>query len=177
MARGYSVWTLFLLCISCSAVDYRTVRNNRYTRTLGTATKEYSGKYKVGKPYKVFGKEYHPEENNSYQETGVASWYGEGFHSRKTANGDTFDMHQMTAAHRTLPMPSIVKVTNIENGRTALLLVNDRGPFVNNRIIDVSRKAAEKLGFLNQGVARVRVEFREKETKKFLKSTNLKSTN
>lgn len=116
------------------------------------------GRYKVGKPYQIKGTWYHPEEDFGYQEEGVASWYGRQFHGRPTANGERYDMDDMTAAHRTLPLPSVVRVTNLDNGRTVKLRVNDRGPFAKGRIIDVSRRAAQKLDFQNQGVTRVRVE-------------------
>ena len=117
------------------------------------------GTYKVGKPYKVAGRTYVPRHDPNYDRTGIASWYGDDFHGRLTSNGEVFDMHRPTAAHPTLPMPSLVRVTNLENGRSAILRVNDRGPFVSNRIIDLSRAAAEKLGFRRQGVARVRVTY------------------
>ncbi len=115
------------------------------------------GTYKVGKPYQVAGIWYYPKVDPTYDETGLASWYGPKFHGRKTANGDTFDMNALTAAHKTLPMPSRVRVTNLENGRSLDLIVNDRGPFVHGRIIDVSRRAAQLLGFRRKGVAKVRV--------------------
>ncbi len=114
--------------------------------------------YKVGKPYKVAGKTYRPEANPRYDRTGLASWYGSKFHGRKTANGDVFNMNALTAAHTTLPMPSHVRVTNLDNGRWLILLVNDRGPFVGDRLIDVSRRAAQLLGFEKKGVTRVRVQ-------------------
>ena len=116
------------------------------------------GYYKVGKPYRIKNTWYYPAENFSYTETGIASWYGPKFHGRKTANGETFDMNTLTAAHRTLPMPSLVRVINLGNGRSLMLRVNDRGPFARNRIIDVSRRASQLLGFQQQGTARVRVE-------------------
>jgi rare lipoprotein A len=97
------------------------------------------GLYKVGKPYQVDGIWYYPKEDPSYDETGIASWYGKQFHGRYTANGEVFDLNGLTAAHHTLPMPSIVQVTNLENGRSLTLRVNDRGPFAGARIIDVSR--------------------------------------
>lgn len=115
------------------------------------------GSYKVGKPYQVAGIWYYPKVQPNYDETGLASWYGSKFHGRRTANGDTYDMNALTAAHKTLPMPTRVRVTNLENGRTLDLIVNDRGPFVHGRIIDVSRRAAQLLGFQRQGVAKVRV--------------------
>lgn len=121
-----------------------------------TGTKPYRP-YMVGKPYTISGKRYYPKENLSYDRVGVASWYGKDFHGRRTANGETYDMNAMTAAHPTLPMPSIVRVKNLKNGRTVLLRVNDRGPFASDRIIDVSRRAARELGFIRAGTARVRV--------------------
>lgn len=115
------------------------------------------GGYKIGKPYQVDGVWYRPKEDFAYDREGVASWYGPGFHAKYTANGEIFDENAMTAAHPTLPMPSIVEVTNLENGRAVKLRVNDRGPFKGDRIIDVSRRAAQMLGFEGQGTARVRV--------------------
>jgi rare lipoprotein A len=121
--------------------------------------------YKVGKPYQVKGVWYYPQVDYDYAEVGVASWYGPGFHGRSTANGEEYDMNELTAAHRTLPMPSIVRVTNLENGRSIKLRVNDRGPFVGERIIDVSRRAAQLLGFYGNGTASVRVEIVADESK------------
>ena len=123
--------------------------------------------YKVGNPYKINGQWYYPAVDYQYDEIGVASWYGPGFHGKTTANGEIFDQNKISAAHRTLPMPSIVKVTNLENG---LILdrvrINDRGPFARNRIIDLSKKAAEELGFIKNGIAKVRVEILEDESRK-----------
>lgn len=113
--------------------------------------------YKVGEPYQISGTWYYPAEDLSYDETGIASWYGQDFHGKYTANGDVFDLNALTAAHRTLPMPSVVQVTNLENGRTLKLRVNDRGPYARGRIIDVSRRAAQLLGFEGSGTAKVRV--------------------
>jgi rare lipoprotein A len=120
---------------------------------------ESVGVYKVGNPYYVNGVLYTPHEDPNYNQTGVASWYGPKFHGRRTANGEVFDMYQMTAAHTTLPMPSQVKVTNLQNGKSIVVRVNDRGPFVDDRIIDMSYKAAQVLGFEEQGTTRVRVEY------------------
>ncbi|MBM3569758.1 MAG: septal ring lytic transglycosylase RlpA family protein, partial [Alphaproteobacteria bacterium] len=116
------------------------------------------GIYKVGNPYQVAGIWYTPKEDPGYDETGIASWYGHPFHGKVTANGETYDMNDMTAAHKTLPMPVMVRVTNLENGRQLVLRVNDRGPFVHGRIIDVSRRGAQLLGFEGKGTARVRVQ-------------------
>ncbi|MEZ5892235.1 MAG: septal ring lytic transglycosylase RlpA family protein [Parvularculaceae bacterium] len=115
--------------------------------------------YKVGKPYQVNGRWYHPKEEPDYNKTGVASWYGTEFHGRLTANGEIFDMGRLTAAHTTLPLPSMVEVTNLENGKSITVRVNDRGPFARERIIDLSREAARQLGFEQQGTARVRVRY------------------
>lgn len=120
--------------------------------------------YKVGKPYKVNGVWYFPKEDYKYDEIGIASWYGPGFHEKTTANGEIFDMDLITAAHKTLPLPSVARVTNLENGRTVLVRINDRGPFVNERIIDLSKKAADLLGMLPRGTAKVRVELMPEES-------------
>lgn len=110
------------------------------------------------RPYKVFGRRYVPMQSaNGYVEQGVASWYGRKFHGNNTANGERYDMYAMTAAHKTLPLPSYVQVRNLENGRTAVVRVNDRGPFHGNRIIDLSYAAASKLGMSSKGTALVEV--------------------
>jgi rare lipoprotein A len=115
--------------------------------------------YKVGKSYQVNGRWYHPEEDPDYTKVGVASWYGSQFHGRMTANGEIFDMNLLSAAHTTLPLPSMVEVTNLENGRSLVVRVNDRGPFARDRIIDMSREAARQLGFEREGTAKVRVRY------------------
>src|SRR5215469_8319569 len=117
------------------------------------------GIYKVGQPYQIEGTWYYPREQPDYDETGVASWYGPTFHGQQTANGETFDANGLSAAHRTLPMPVNVRVTNLENGKSLILRVNDRGPFAKGRIIDVSERAAKLLGFYANGSARVRVTY------------------
>lgn len=116
------------------------------------------GYYKVGKPYQIKGQWYYPEENYSYDETGIASWYGDDFHRQATANGEIYNKGELTAAHRTLPLPSLARVTNLDNGRAIVVRVNDRGPFARGRIIDVSQRAAQLLGFEQQGTAKVRVQ-------------------
>ena len=128
-------------------------------------TSDVNGIYKIGDPYQVNGITYRPQENYNYKEVGIASWYGPDFHKGLTANGETYNMHALSAAHRTLPLPSVVKVTNLENGKTVVVRVNDRGPFVNNRIIDLSKTAADKLGFLDSGTAKVKVEIMADESK------------
>ncbi len=117
------------------------------------------GRYVVGQPYKVAGRWFRPAEDPDYDETGVASWYGPNFHGRQTANGEIFDQFALSAAHPTLPLPSYVRVLNMENGRSVTVRVNDRGPFVSGRLIDLSRRTAEVLGYIDNGTARVRVTY------------------
>ena len=126
---------------------------------MGEPVPKGGGTYRVGKPYMVAGRVYVPEEDPSYRAEGMASWYGDDFHGRLTANGEVFDMASLTAAHPTLPIPSYARVTNLSNGKSLIVRVNDRGPYHGNRLIDVSNKAAELLEFKGNGVARVRVEY------------------
>jgi rare lipoprotein A len=119
----------------------------------------HAGVYKVGNPYQIAGTWYYPQEQTDYDETGVASWYGPTFYGHYTANGEAYNAEALTAAHRTLPMPVNVRVTNLENGRSLIVRVNDRGPFAKGRILDVSEHAAKLLGFYDVGSARVRVTF------------------
>src|SRR5450755_4029432 len=126
---------------------------------LGDPVPKGGGTYRVGKPYTVAGRVYVPEEDVNYREEGMASWYGDDFHGRLTANGEVFDMASLTAAHPTLPMPCYARVTNLSNGKSLVVRVNDRGPYHGNRLIDVSNKAAELLEFKGNGVAKVRVEY------------------
>jgi rare lipoprotein A len=123
------------------------------------------GQYKIGDPYQIDGVWYYPQVDYAYRETGIASWYGPKFDGNLTANGEVFDQYGLTAAHRTLPMPSLVRVTNLENGRSIVVRVNDRGPFKNGRIIDLSTRAAQLLGFQRIGTAKVLVEILEPESR------------
>lgn len=123
---------------------------------------------KVGNPYTVNGTTYIPAPQPEYDEIGMASWYGPGFHGKRTANGEKFNQHDITAAHRTLPMPSLVRVTNLINGRIIIVRINDRGPFSKDRIIDLSQGAAEELGMKGAGLAKVRVQFLPLETQAYL---------
>jgi len=123
------------------------------------------GVYKVGEPYQVNGVWYTPAVDYAYDETGIASWYGADFHGKLTANGETYDMNEVTAAHKTLPMPSLARVTNLENGRSLIVRVNDRGPFVAGRIIDLSRRSAQLLGLEGKGTGRVRVQILADESR------------
>ena len=129
------------------------------------AIKADGGIYKVGNPYTVMVQSYTPREDYGYVETGMASWYGNDFHNQRTATGETEDMRAVTAAHGTLPLPSIVRVTNLENGRSIIARVNDRGPYVKNRIIDLSEKGAELLGYKNKGTTKVKVEVLERKSR------------
>lgn len=142
-----------LMLTACAETEFGAHVAKNVTRDT-----QSQGMYKVGNPYLIMGQEYQPQENFNYVETGIASWYGPGFHAEKTANGEKYDQNELTAAHRTLQMPSLVRVTNLENGRSVVLRVNDRGPFAKGRIIDVSSKAADLLRMKGRGTAKVRVE-------------------
>lgn len=140
------------------------------TEFVATSLKSMQGgkgkpAYKIGDPYGINGVQYTPRVDYGYVESGIASWYGDDFHGKATANGELYDMNALTAAHRTLPLPSIVRVTNLENGRALVVRVNDRGPFSRGRIIDLSRRAAELLGFKAKGTAPVRVEILPRESR------------
>ncbi len=128
-------------------------------------TASAGGYYKVGQPYQIKGEWYYPKEDFSYDETGIASWYGDDFHDKKTANGEIFNKNELTAAHATLPMPSLARVTNLENGRSIVVRVNDRGPVKGKRILDTSHRVAQLLGFERQGTAKVRVQVLADESK------------
>lgn len=163
---------MFVVLASCtsSSRDERVTakpwgNSSKPRRSQSYTITSKGGYYKVGKPYVIFGTTYYPKEDYSYSQKGVASWYGKDFHAKSTANGEKYNMNSLTAAHRTLPLPSIVKVTNLENGRTVILRVNDRGPYAKDRIIDISKRGAEILGFQTKGTAKVKVEVMAKESK------------
>jgi peptidoglycan lytic transglycosylase len=126
---------------------------------IGQPVPKGGGRYHVGQPYEIAGVQYTPHEDPKYDQVGMASWYGELFHGRYTANGEIYDMDRLSAAHPTLPLPVYVQVTNLQNGRSLVVRVNDRGPFKNDRIIDLSRRSAEALGFRHRGTAQVRVRY------------------
>lgn len=152
-----------ILCLSaCAEVELVSHAAKKIPSPIASSKSE--GRFKVGSSYKIAGKYYKPQETYNFEETGVASWYGPNFHGKLTANGETFNMYDMTAAHRTLQMPSIIKVTNLDNGRSAIFRVNDRGPFSKKRVLDVSKKGAEVLGFKNQGTARVKIQVLPQES-------------
>src|SRR6185436_12444351 len=160
---GWACSLLVVLALALFAYSSRTVKHH-----AGAGRPLYpgngplprgGGRYVVGQPYQVDGRWYSPAEQPGYDEIGTASWYGPQFDRRQTANGEWFDMDYLTAAHTTLPLPSYVRVTNLENGRVLVVRLNDRGPFVGDRIIDLSRKAAETLNMKDPGTARVRVQY------------------
>ena len=126
---------------------------------LGQPVPKGGGVHKLGKPYKVAGNWYIPREEPGYRKQGTASWYGEDFHGRYTANGEIYDMETLSAAHPTMPLPSYAEVTNLDNGRKVVVRVNDRGPYAYDRVMDVSKKAAELLGFKRKGTTRVEVAY------------------
>ena len=167
MARNAAIVAACLALANCassgkfaSRVDPKYgVSSSPRVVAFGEPVPKGGGTYRVGKPYTVAGRVYVPEEDASYREEGLASWYGDDFHGRQTANGEVFDMASLTAAHPTLPMPCYARVTNLGNGKSLIVRVNDRGPYHGNRLIDVSNKAAELLEFKGNGVARVRVEY------------------
>ncbi len=152
--RGLALVLALLVLPACAEMEFLI---HSAKRISGDKIPDEPG-YKIGEPYQIQGIWYYPAENYEFDKTGIASWYGVQFHGRRTANGEIYDMNALTAAHRTLPMPSFVRVTNLENGRSLILKVNDRGPFARGRIIDISRRGAQLLGFHGVGTARVRVQ-------------------
>ena len=167
MARGAIAAGACLVLANCASSDEFASRvDPKYGVSssprvvgFGEPVPKGGGTYRIGKPYTVAGRAYVPEEDTAYREEGLASWYGNDFHGRLTANGEVFDMASLTAAHPTLPMPCYARVTNLSNGKSLIVRVNDRGPYHGNRLIDVSNKAAELLEFKGNGIARVRVEY------------------
>ena len=163
--RNYLILTILLLTGCQSAGRYSQHQDSAPTfehhpPDFTDAEPKYE-QYRAwnSRPYEVLGKRYFPmQTGKGYEETGYASWYGQKFHGHLTSNGETYDMFAMTAAHKTLPLPSYVKVTNLANGKTAVVRVNDRGPFHSDRIIDLSYAAAQKLGYQKHGTAKVKLE-------------------
>src|ERR1700723_2326761 len=166
-ARGVAAVAACLVLANCASsgkfaggIDPKYgVSSSPRVVAFGDPVPKGGGVYRVGKPYTVAGRVYVPEEDPHYSEEGLASWYGDDFHGRLTANGEVFDMASLTAAHPTLPMPCYARVTNLSNGKSLIVRVNDRGPYHGNRVMDVSSRAAELLEFKGNGVARVRVDY------------------
>lgn len=165
MYRFIFLASIALLLSACTETQYVAQLGKQWSGSLDDApASTQQGTFKVGNPYNVEGRTYVPREQYDLVETGIASWYGPGFDGKKTANGEIFDKRELTAAHRTLQMPSLVRVTNLDNGRSIIVRINDRGPFKRNRVIDVSEKAAELLGFKGIGTAKVRLEVLQQES-------------
>lgn len=155
-SRQIAALKLLAMLLACAAVT--ACATPRYAAS-GPSAKPGARTPATMRPYQVNGVWYTPKADPDYDEKGIASWYGEQFHNRNTANGEVFDMDLITAAHKTLPLPSIVEVTDLDTGKKLRVRVNDRGPFVSGRIIDLSKGAAQKLGIYRKGVARVRVRY------------------
>ncbi|MDG1436710.1 MAG: septal ring lytic transglycosylase RlpA family protein [Rickettsiaceae bacterium] len=167
---------IFLALSACQqGPEYNAKRVYKKLSKEDPRNMHYKGHYKVGEKYKIKNQTYKPKEVTRYTKTGVASWYGDryGFHGNTTANGDLFNKNLLTAAHRTLQLPSLVKVKNLENNRSIIVLVNDRGPYANNREIDLSERAATILGMKEKGTAKVRVQYLHSESKKLLQTLGL----
>jgi len=147
------------LCLGLSACGGNNERLGERVVPLGQPVPKGGGVYQIGKPYQVGDLTYTPREDPTYDRVGNASWYGEMFHGRRTANGEIYDMDSLSAAHPTLPLPVYARVTNLNNGRTIVVRINDRGPYARDRIIDLSRRSAELLGFRDNGTATVRVKY------------------
>ena len=157
VSKGAAIVALAVMLAACG--------EREHAPPAGQAAAPSRGYYKVGAPYQVEGVWYYPGPDYSYDETGIASWYGPDFHGKNTANGEVYNMNDLTAAHPTLPLPSIVRVTNLDNGRSIVVRVNDRGPYVRGRIIDLSRRAAQLIGMIGTGTAKVRVQILPDESR------------
>lgn len=164
---GIVVFGCLALLAGCSDTEVAK-RDTKRIQAQPEPPPAASGTFKVGNPYQIKNIWYYPRVDYSYDETGIASWYGPGFHGKRTANGEIYDQNALTAAHRTLPMPSLVQVTNLTNGRSIRVRINDRGPFAHGRIIDLSKRAAELLDFRRQGTAKVRVQILEAESRRLV---------
>ncbi len=152
--------TVALILAACGRLGFKSGSNfSKRVVELGQPVPKGGGVYKVGSPYQIDGEWFYPREDAHYDRVGVASWYGELFHGRYTANGEIYDMNALTAAHPTLPLPIYAKVTNLANGRSLVVRVNDRGPYAHNRVIDMSKRSAELLGFRRNGTTQVRVTY------------------
>ena len=162
VARIVAPIAIALLVANCAAGTGGRIKNTNYSPKVvadGEPVPRGGGSYKLGNPYTINGRTYYPSHDPAYRAEGIASWYGADFHGRKTANGEVYDMNAISAAHPTMPMPSYARVTNLENGRSIVVRVNDRGPYAHGRIIDLSTGTAKALGTYGQGLARVRVEY------------------
>jgi len=162
LARVCAPIAVALLLANCAGGSGERVRNTNYSPKMvadGEPVPRGGGIFKLGNPYTINGRTYYPAHDPAYRAEGIASWYGTDFHGRQTANGEVYDMNAISAAHPTMPLPSYARVTNLQNGRSIIVRVNDRGPYAHNRIIDLSTGTAKALGSYGQGLARVRVEY------------------
>lgn len=169
-----SLVMLFLIAVILSSCQSNPKSFQSLSKEDRHNTK-YKGHFKVGDKYSIKGKSYKPKKYNKYAKIGKASWYGhkDGSHGKKTANGDTYNKELLTAAHKTLQIPSLVKVKNLKNGKSVIVLINDRGPFAGDREIDVSEKAARLLDFKHKGIAQVKIQYLHSETQKMLRTFGL----
>ena len=158
VSRAFLMAFILTMLQGCSSVELAIDLYKKQKRETTEDVVVAAPRYKVGNPYKVAGVWYYPERDLTYDDTGIGSWYGNEFAGKLTANGEIFDPELVTAAHKTLPMPSVVRVTNLDNGKSLVVRINDRGPFVAGRIIDLSREAARRIGYKDNGLARVRVQ-------------------
>src|SRR3954447_12101296 len=162
LARFGAGAALCVLLANCAAGHNQfSAKHSKYSQKVvadGEPVPKGGGSYKVGQPYTLNGRTYYPSEG-SYRGEGIASWYGPDFHGRLTANGEVYDMDAISAAHPTMPLPSYARVTNLENGKSIVVRVNDRGPYAKNRVVDLSIGTAKALEFYGRGLARVRVEY------------------
>ena len=158
VGAGFAICHFYLLTLS--QIDSESdVTSSIRVAVVGKPIPKGGGWYRVGDPYVIAGRTYVPQEDPNYRAEGVASWYGEPFHGRITANGETYNMYAVTAAHPTLPLPSYARVTNLDNNLSIVVRLNDRGPYKDNRLIDMSVRAAKLLNFHDRGLTRVRVEY------------------
>jgi rare lipoprotein A len=177
--KPHSLMAFVLLgLVACSSDHSGGGRGSRVSSSGSDGYSPYGGTenptaVKLGKAYSVNGTTYYPRHEEHYSETGIASWYGPTFHGRQTASGEKYDQHEMTAAHRTLPLPSMVRVTRLDTGASVVLRVNDRGPFSSNRILDMSKEAASELDMIRDGTAKVKVEYLPAETRQYIASLGL----
>jgi rare lipoprotein A len=141
-----------------SPAEYGVAASERVV-AMGEPVPKGGGIYRVGNPYQVHGRWYYPEDKPGFSQSGVASWYGDDFHGRKTANGEIYNMYALSAAHPTLPMPSYARVTNTSNGRSVVVRINDRGPYYSDRVIDLSKRAALLLNIQGSGLGRVHIDY------------------
>jgi rare lipoprotein A len=158
LSAAVRVAVIALGCLPLMHCSSGTKYNERVVAD-GEPVPKGGGTFRVGKPYSINGRIYVPSDNPAYRAEGIASWYGPDFHGRQTANGELYDMHAISAAHPTMPLPSYARVTNLENGRSIVVRVNDRGPYVRNRIMDLSIGTAKALNFYGHGLVHVRVEY------------------